>query len=154
MRRTSTRPRDSNAGSQTVTEHESDHQQADTPQAGPGGVLKLRGLSTKKSPRVKWDEEVVDNEGLGRKKSKICCIYSKPRKWDDPFDVSSDESDDSCDEGAHDHKHHSHDDSAQASKSSESSSATQVVVPPPSNAYEKQPTYTGKGKGKAKAADL
>ncbi|KAG9311819.1 phosphatase inhibitor-domain-containing protein [Chiua virens] len=32
---------------------------------------------------------VVDNEGCGKKKSKICCIYHKPRQ----FDESSSESD-------------------------------------------------------------
>ncbi|KAI9348683.1 phosphatase inhibitor-domain-containing protein [Obelidium mucronatum] len=44
--------------------------------------------------RVVWDEKVVDNEWLGRKSSKICCIYHKPKKR---FDESSDESDSSED---------------------------------------------------------
>ena len=28
-------------------------------------------------PRVRWGEDVVDNEGLERKTSKVCCIYRK-----------------------------------------------------------------------------
>ena len=30
---------------------------------------------------VKWDEDVVDNETLGRKKSKKCCIFHKRRRF-------------------------------------------------------------------------
>ncbi|KAI9796877.1 MAG: hypothetical protein M1833_005926 [Piccolia ochrophora] len=40
------------------------------------------------SRRVTWAEDVVDNEGMGKKKSKVCCIYHKPR----PVGESSDES--------------------------------------------------------------
>lgn len=58
--------------------------------APPGGTLRLRG-GPRNGPRVAWDEAVVDNEGLGRKKSKICCIYHRPRR----FDESSDEEDSS-----------------------------------------------------------
>ena len=76
----------------------------------PVGSLRLRG-APHDGPHVAWDEHVVDNEGLGRKKSKstclqelmlediyipnaegrltfsVCCIYHRPR----PFDESSDE---------------------------------------------------------------
>ena len=37
--------------------------------APPAGTLRLRG-GPRNGPRVAWDEAVVDNEGLGRKKSK------------------------------------------------------------------------------------
>lgn len=50
--------------------------QTPTNEAGPSqpatlstGVLKLRGGPSKKA-KVVWSEEVVDNEGMGRKKSK------------------------------------------------------------------------------------
>ncbi|KAI9359590.1 type 1 phosphatases regulator YPI1 [Zopfochytrium polystomum] len=46
--------------------------------------------------RIQWAENVEDNEGLGRKSSKVCCIYRKPRR----FDESSDESSDSSDSGS------------------------------------------------------
>jgi protein phosphatase 1 regulatory subunit 11 len=77
--------------------------------APPAGTLRLRG-GPRNGPRVAWDEAVVDNEGLGRKKSKstylalekcnmlngrrlfqVCCIYHRPRR----FDESSDEEDSS-----------------------------------------------------------
>lgn len=38
----------------------------------PAGTLRLRG-GPRGGPRVAWDEAVVDNEGLGRKKSKSTC---------------------------------------------------------------------------------
>ncbi|RUP50635.1 phosphatase inhibitor-domain-containing protein [Jimgerdemannia flammicorona] len=58
------------------------------------GILRLRGdLSARASRKIKWDDKVVDNEGMGKKKSKICCIYHKVR----PFGESSDESDSDSD---------------------------------------------------------
>ncbi|GMK55227.1 hypothetical protein CspeluHIS016_0202830 [Cutaneotrichosporon spelunceum] len=54
------------------------------------GVLRLRGGPGRRQ-RVVWTSDTVDNEGMGKKKSKICCIYHKPRA----FDESSSESD-SC----------------------------------------------------------
>lgn len=38
----------------------------------PAGTLRLRG-GPRSRPRVVWGEDVVDNEGLGRKKSKSAC---------------------------------------------------------------------------------
>lgn len=46
------------------------------------------------SRQVTWSEGTVDNEDLGRKKSKCCCIYVKPKR----FDQSDTES--SSDEGS------------------------------------------------------
>ena len=45
--------------------------------------------------QVVWDPAVVDNEHLGRKSSKVCCIYRKPRTF--PFESDSESSDDDCD---------------------------------------------------------
>lgn len=33
-------------------------------------MLKLRGASGKQGKAVEWTEETIDNEGMGRKKSK------------------------------------------------------------------------------------
>jgi protein phosphatase 1 regulatory subunit 11 len=33
---------------------------------------------TEAGPRVRWTEETVDNEYMNKKKSKCCCIYTKP----------------------------------------------------------------------------
>ncbi|KAJ5494774.1 hypothetical protein N7463_010861 [Penicillium fimorum] len=34
---------------------------------------------TSSSRRIRWSEDVIDNEGMGRKSSKVCCIYHKAR---------------------------------------------------------------------------
>ncbi|KAJ5855729.1 uncharacterized protein N7529_009673 [Penicillium soppii] len=34
---------------------------------------------TSSSRRIRWSEDVVDNEGMGKKSSKVCCIYHKAR---------------------------------------------------------------------------
>jgi protein phosphatase 1 regulatory subunit 11 len=43
--------------------------------------------------KVEWQEGTVDNEHMGKKKSKCCCIYVKPKK----FGESSSEDEDECD---------------------------------------------------------
>lgn len=51
-------------------------------------------------PQVRWDENVVDNEGLGRKSSKRCCIFHKQRAFDESStDSSEEDADGSDDEG-------------------------------------------------------
>ena len=68
------------------------------------GVIRLVGsdTATTSSRRLQWDEKVVDNEHMGKKSSKstnidrivrlVCCIYHKPKKFDeDSSDSSSDE---------------------------------------------------------------
>ncbi|KAK6351697.1 Type 1 phosphatases regulator ypi1 [Orbilia javanica] len=73
------------------------------PESSLNGVLRLRGAHTERR-RVTWTEEVVDNEGLGRKKTKICCIYNKPREFgessSEESDTSSSDGDDDDDNGA------------------------------------------------------
>lgn len=59
--------------------------------------------SSQNGRRVMWTSDTIDNEGLGKKKSKsklhadtVCCIYHKPRAFDESSSESSgDESDDS-----------------------------------------------------------
>jgi hypothetical protein len=58
--------------------------------------LKELKLKLKEEKKVTWDEKVIDNEHMNKKKSKICCIYHRPRL--NPDDPSSDESCSSCDE--------------------------------------------------------
>ncbi|KAM5455540.1 Type 1 phosphatases regulator ypi1 [Microsporum audouinii] len=81
------------------------------------GTLRLRGEEEEQSSQppaqerhIKWAEDVVDNEGQGKKRSKVCCIYHKPR----PAGESSSESessdsdfddDSSDDEGQSDKAH-------------------------------------------------
>ncbi|KAF3201454.1 hypothetical protein TWF106_001559 [Orbilia oligospora] len=66
----------------------------------PNGVLRLRGAHAGRR-RVTWTEEVVDNEGLGRKKTKICCIYNKPREFGESSSEESDSSSSSEEDDNH-----------------------------------------------------
>ncbi|EJD07028.1 uncharacterized protein FOMMEDRAFT_76123 [Fomitiporia mediterranea MF3/22] len=59
------------------------------------GVLHLRG-SRRTHPHVRWDDDVIDNEGMGKKKTKICCIFRK----DKPFGESSSSDSNSSDSDA------------------------------------------------------
>ncbi|XP_046398416.1 type 1 phosphatases regulator ypi1-like isoform X2 [Ischnura elegans] len=52
--------------------------------------LKLRKPESKK--KVQWESGTVDNEHMNKKKSKCCCIYHKPRE----FDESSSDSEGEC----------------------------------------------------------
>ncbi|OIR58669.1 MAG: uncharacterized protein A8A55_0509 [Amphiamblys sp. WSBS2006] len=45
---------------------------------------------TNSTVRVSWSDDVVDNEFLGRKKSKVCCIYRKNSKECPECDSDSD----------------------------------------------------------------
>ncbi|KAK0407371.1 hypothetical protein QR680_019160 [Steinernema hermaphroditum] len=93
-------------GSTTVTILET----SDGPQQSPL-VLRLRGAPQEERPRVRWTDDTVDNEGMGKAKSKCCCIYKKPKKWDE----SSSDDDSDCETGRcrghveKRHPHHDHD---------------------------------------------
>nr|XP_040575841.1 E3 ubiquitin-protein ligase PPP1R11-like [Lepeophtheirus salmonis] len=59
-----------------------------------GDHLKLRLRSQRKrDKKVNWEQGTVDNEGMGKKKSKCCCIYKKPRTFGES---SSEEDEDEC----------------------------------------------------------
>ena len=47
-------------------------------------------LRLKEKPSVKWTEATLDNENMGKKSSKRCCIYHKNKKF---AESDSDESD-------------------------------------------------------------
>lgn len=176
-----------NDGSRTITIHDVPTSEGGTNDDEerfinhPRPVLKLRG-GPRSAQRVAWKEEVVDNENCGKKKSKstpfltiaisqnrnvdfallmppfislVCCIYHKPKR----FDESSDESDESGDDGSakpsrlnrprktqHDHHHdHPHDKPSDLSGGSSpeqqtgSGSVTELEQPSSPNAYEIRP---------------
>ena len=79
----------------TVTVVDSEKEKAGEPKEEQS--LQLR-KKEKDKKRVGWSAETVDNEHLGRKKSKCCCVYQKPQKFKGPGDSSSgDDSDgDDC----------------------------------------------------------
>ncbi|KIY44182.1 hypothetical protein FISHEDRAFT_78094 [Fistulina hepatica ATCC 64428] len=116
------------------------------------GVLRLRGAHRSgQRDHITWAENVVDNEGCGRKKSKICCIYHKPRTFDQSSsdDSTSDSDSDDSDSGrarpsgrfqryTHDNRHsarhcpghdHGHDHGSSSSGSPSSSGANQRPAP-------------------------
>ncbi|KAI1333975.1 phosphatase inhibitor-domain-containing protein [Xylariaceae sp. FL0016] len=70
------------AGSSTQTE-------STAPSAPAPAILRLRGAHPPAQNRVQWAENVVDNEGMGRKSSKVCCIYHAPRAVGESSDESS-----------------------------------------------------------------
>ncbi|KAJ1648244.1 Type 1 phosphatases regulator ypi1 [Dispira simplex] len=87
----------------------------------------------RRQPRIKWDSDVVDNEGLNRKKSKVCCIFRKTRRFDES---DSDESDSDCDSDDHRHCHDT--------KGKSNGLDSKYCSLPPPNEYERMPRYTSK----------
>ncbi|KXL45793.1 hypothetical protein M433DRAFT_156819 [Acidomyces richmondensis BFW] len=80
------------SGSQTIVQNE--------PASGPSlptATLHLRA-DPEESQHVRWAEDVVDNEGMGKKSSKVCCIYHKPHEPGDSDSDSDSSSSDSDDE--------------------------------------------------------
>lgn len=63
-------------------------------------TVRLRLRKPKSKKQVKWGEGTVDNEHMNRKKSKCCCVYTKPRAFGESS--SSDSSDMEC-ENCHGH---------------------------------------------------
>ncbi|XP_032127744.1 E3 ubiquitin-protein ligase PPP1R11 isoform X1 [Sapajus apella] len=77
-------------------------------------TIKLRKRKPEK--KVEWTSDTVDNEHMGRRSSKCCCIYEKPRA----FGESSTESDEEEEEGCgHTHCREEEEKSGQRSWNSE-----------------------------------
>ncbi|EPQ52487.1 hypothetical protein GLOTRDRAFT_140219 [Gloeophyllum trabeum ATCC 11539] len=139
--------------------------------SGVVGTLRLRGAPRRQRERVRWTDDVVDNEHMGKKKSKICCIYHKPKKFDESSsEESSSESDSDTSSGpslgrsyrhnnpyCRHHRHPEREDS-EGSSTRDPSEASTVVVhdlgehesEEEVNAYERMPAK-GSRKGKMKA---
>jgi protein phosphatase 1 regulatory subunit 11 len=148
--------------------------QTQTSTQPPTLVLRATETEPDEQRHIQWADDVVDNEGMGRKSSKgtfytrlhlsndsnlrsVCCIYHKPRNPDesssDEGDSSSSSSDDGSDDGDDDRarptnssrREHNHN-----HKHHEHSTGKDLRKrskrPPSPNAYEKVPKYTGKGK--------
>lgn len=59
-----------------------------------GKVLVLKLKEPKKDNKIQWAEDTIDNENLGRKSSKRCCIFHKRKSF---AESDSDESDSDTD---------------------------------------------------------
>jgi hypothetical protein len=70
---------------------ESDTESEDEEPNEKGEKSKPKKLDRK---QVSWTQETVDNEHLGKKKSKCCCVYVKPKKFGESDTESEDEEDD------------------------------------------------------------
>ncbi|KAG6040835.1 hypothetical protein E4U41_006877 [Claviceps citrina] len=91
MSEQSSRRRNAPAAATTTQAQAQAQAQAQTGQSSGAAqrVLRLRGETAATGRSVQWAEDVVDNEGLGRKSSKVCCIYHKPRAVDESSDDGS-----------------------------------------------------------------
>lgn len=79
-------------GTTTITTSEAvEHE---SPAQGPSNSAVLRLKKDKK--KVKWNNDTVDNEHLGRKKSKCCCVYKKPHNFGESSSDSEEEDCDHC----------------------------------------------------------
>lgn len=63
-----------------------------------GERVEVLQLTLRAPPSVRWDENTVDNEGMGRKSSKRCCIFHKQRAFGESSTDSSDVDSDSGEE--------------------------------------------------------
>ncbi|GCB78242.1 hypothetical protein scyTo_0019380 [Scyliorhinus torazame] len=75
------------SASSTVTETVDGNPPADTENRSI--TIRLRKRKTNK--KVEWTSDTVDNEHLGRRSSKCCCIYEKPRAFGESSSESEDE---------------------------------------------------------------
>lgn len=165
----STRPANHGSATQTITSR------PDSP-ANESLVLRLRGAhtptprtvdpaeevedengnGTKRRRQIQWAESVIDNEGLGRKKSKVCCIYHKPRAVGESSseedssdsDSSSGDSDGARPVGGrkgrkkgHKHDHGDGDDCNHDYDNEDGHRSSRSRRKPSPNAYEKMPKY-------------
>lgn len=87
--------------------------QTEAPKAEQAPTLKLRKPETERKT-IKWSEDTIDNEGQGKKSSKCCCVYRKPRMFGESSSEDSDSEDEDKCKGPKDYhkksKKHKHDD--------------------------------------------
>ncbi|KAM5324986.1 E3 ubiquitin-protein ligase PPP1R11 isoform 2-T2 [Glossophaga mutica] len=57
-------------------------------------TIKLRKRKPEK--KVEWTSDTVDNEHMGRRSSKCCCIYEKPRAFGESSTESDEEEEEGC----------------------------------------------------------
>uniref|UniRef100_A0A8D2CSB5 E3 ubiquitin-protein ligase PPP1R11 n=1 Tax=Sciurus vulgaris TaxID=55149 RepID=A0A8D2CSB5_SCIVU len=57
-------------------------------------TIKLRKRKPEK--KVEWTSDTVDNEHMGRRSSKCCCIYEKPRAFGESSTESEEEEEEGC----------------------------------------------------------
>ncbi|KAL7498748.1 hypothetical protein ACHAWT_006780 [Skeletonema menzelii] len=82
------------ATSTMVITQQQQQQQTETNTTTEDPILRL---SLRPRSNVTWDQNVINNEGLGRKSSKRCCIFHKQRAFGESSTESSEEDGDGDD---------------------------------------------------------
>ncbi|KAI9354012.1 phosphatase inhibitor-domain-containing protein [Pilaira anomala] len=137
-------------GSRTLTVEEIEAQSAgeSSNDGEEVGVLRLRGDMSSRRPRaIQWDESVIDNEHMNKKKTKICCIYHKPHAVGESSESESSSSDSDNSSSSEDERPHrngkcTHKHPIQKKKKKRN---PREVSP---NAYERQPVYKDRSTNK------
>jgi len=80
------------SSSTTILETESQTEQEESTSSSVRLVLK----KPKPSKKVNWTTETVDNEHMGKRKSKCCCIYKRPHVFGESSSESDDDECDNC----------------------------------------------------------
>ncbi|EPX70720.1 protein phosphatase inhibitor [Schizosaccharomyces octosporus yFS286] len=80
------------SGSQTITANDAPYQVPEERQVEEH-VLRLQPES--RGRRVRWANNTVDNENMNKKKSKVCCIFHKAKRFDESSSESDSDSDSS-----------------------------------------------------------
>lgn len=124
--------------------------QTQTEVSSPAPVLHLRPRNEKEKQKkksrsqVRWTDDVVDNEHMNKKKSKICCIFHPQREFGEcSSDSDSGSSDSSSDESDDDRRrpcnhNHDHEDGSCGDENRDKTRRPREASP---NAYERQPHY-------------
>ncbi|XP_051949024.1 E3 ubiquitin-protein ligase PPP1R11 [Xyrauchen texanus] len=84
----------SGTSSETITETVQTGTPPPPQQEGRSLTIKLRKRKTEK--KVEWSSDTVDNEHLGRRSSKCCCIYEKPRQFGESSSESEGDDEEGC----------------------------------------------------------
>ncbi|KAF1820195.1 uncharacterized protein K489DRAFT_324522 [Dissoconium aciculare CBS 342.82] len=123
-------------GSQTVL-------QTQERQNAPSGTLRLR-VEPGESRHIQWAEDVIDNEGMGKKSSKVCCIYHKTTEPGDSESDSSSSSDSDSDSEPDLSRAQRAGGRGRGKRSGEGKDKERKPSP---NAYERQPKNKSKSDG-------
>lgn len=97
-------------------------------------------------PRVRWTNDVVDNEHMGKKKSKICCIFHPQREFGESSGEELSNSSDSSDESGAEGESGDSIPNGQGKKDKKKKKHShccegKLHKPSSPNAYERQPNY-------------
>ena len=163
-----TRENTPTTGSQTITATQSNLRIREEPPV----ILHLQAVSNPDERKVTWDEEVIDNEDMGKKSSKgtflaswtlwrlVCCIYHRSRQFgESSSEESSSSSDDSNSENdiPSTSRHHNHDDLPNGGEPCERHAKSKRVEKrkrkASPNAYERQPQHGKKKYHREKPKD-